>query len=73
MSPHGFGRQKTLSERPSGELIPLFTGEVFFDGMGLRPGDSRDAAADLPIMRVWRWSDAQRAGMLSRLIRFDSS
>lgn len=70
VSPHGFGRQKTLPEGRLGPLIPLFTGEVFFVAMGLRPDDSRDAAAHLPIMRVWRWSDASRAGMVPRLIRF---
>jgi hypothetical protein len=64
VSPCGFERQKTLPDGFSGALIPLFTGEVFFVRLGLRPDDSRGAAMDLPIMRVWRWSDASRAGMV---------
>jgi hypothetical protein len=65
VSPHGFGRQKNFARRLRRTLIPLFTGQVFFVAMGLLPDDSGDAATDLPIMRVWRWSDASREGMVA--------
>src|ERR1700733_9397736 len=64
VSPHGFGSEKNLFKACDFELRPLFTGQLFIVGEGLRPSRLRavaDVRADMPGRR---WLPALISGMV---------